>query len=188
MIPTSPTLLQRLKNPADHEAWTRMVFLYTPLLQEWARRSGAKGPDVNDLVQEVFVILLRELPRFDYDLNGSFRGWLKSVTVNKRMEILRRSGKDALVQSLEHSDLSVPSECDEFAEQEYRNHLVNRAWELLQTDFEPVTQAAFWQTVVLGRSTAEVAQELGVSTVVVYQAKSRVLRCLRAELAGLVLM
>ena len=186
MAPTSHTLLQRLKNPADPEAWSRMVFLYTPLLQDWARRSGAVGPDVNDLVQEVFVVLLRELPRFDYDSKGSFRGWLRKVTVNKWRELRRRSGKDASAHSMEHSESSVPSECDEFDEQEYRDHLVNRAWELIQTDFEPVTQAAFWQTVVLGRPTAEVAQELGVSAVVVYQAKSRVLRCLRAELAGLV--
>lgn len=186
MATTSQTLLQRLKNPADAEAWARMVFLYTPLMRHWARKSGAVGRDADELVQEVFVILVRELPRFDYNIDGSFRGWLRKVTVNKWRHLLRQSGKDASAHSVQHPETSVPSECDDFEEQEYREHLVKRAWELIQTDFEPVTQAAFWQTVVLGRPTAEVAQELGVSTVAVYQAKSRVLHRLRTELAGLV--
>jgi RNA polymerase sigma-70 factor (ECF subfamily) len=70
-------------------------------------------------------------------------------------------------------------------EQEYHQFLTSRAIELLQNDFEPVTWKAFWETTVESRPAEEVAAEIGVTENAVYLAKSRVLRRLRAELAGL---
>ena len=53
----------------------------------------------------------------------------------------------------------------------------------VEAEFEPKTWQAFWQTVVEGKSTADAADATGLSTASVYQAKSRVLRRLRARLA-----
>jgi RNA polymerase sigma-70 factor (ECF subfamily) len=55
----------------------------------------------------------------------------------------------------------------------------------MESQFEHTTWQACLQTVVHGRSAAEVAGELGISTNAVYIAKSRVLRHLRLELNGL---
>ena len=44
----------------------------------------------------------------------------------------------------------------------------------------------FWQTNIEGRSAADVAAEMGVTTDAVYQAKSRVARRLRAVFAKIV--
>jgi RNA polymerase sigma-70 factor (ECF subfamily) len=70
-------------------------------------------------------------------------------------------------------------------EAEYRRHLVGRAMDILQTDFQPTTWNAFWQFVALGRPAQNVAADLGISENAVYIAKCRVLRRLRQELAGL---
>ena len=55
----------------------------------------------------------------------------------------------------------------------------------MRQDFEEPTWRAFWGTAVDGQSPDEVARELGLTVAAVYQAKSRVPRRLRAELAGL---
>ena len=55
----------------------------------------------------------------------------------------------------------------------------------MQAEFQPTTWRAFWECVVADRPGAEVAAELGISVDAVYAAKSRVLRRLRRELAGL---
>lgn len=74
MTNTSPSLLKRLRRPEDQAAWDRFVELYTPLLYDWARRMHLQEADAADLLQEVFAVLVQELPRFDYDAQKSFRG------------------------------------------------------------------------------------------------------------------
>jgi RNA polymerase sigma-70 factor (ECF subfamily) len=54
-------------------AWGEFVELYTPLLYSWARRLGLQPPDASDLVQDVFLILVRKLPELHYDPEKSFR-------------------------------------------------------------------------------------------------------------------
>ena len=62
---------------------------------------------------------------------------------------------------------------------------MRRALELMQADFQPTTWKACWEYAVQGRPAEEVARELDTTVAVVYAAKSRVLRRLRQELAGL---
>jgi len=55
----------------------------------------------------------------------------------------------------------------------------------MQNEFQPVTWKACWEYVVGGRDPESIASELGITVNAVYLAKSRVLRKLRQELAGL---
>ena len=80
MNTTSFSLLERLRQPSDSAAWDRFVELYTPLLFYWGRRAGLQSADAADLVQDVFEVLLRKLPEFQYDRQKSFRSWLRTVT------------------------------------------------------------------------------------------------------------
>ena len=70
-------------------------------------------------------------------------------------------------------------------ETEYRGHLVRRALELMQADFEPATWKACWEMVTTERPAADIAAELRLSVGAVYAAKFRVLARLREELAGM---
>jgi RNA polymerase sigma-70 factor (ECF subfamily) len=181
--PTSSSLIERLRLPHDAEAWDWFVRVYTPLLYSWARRTGLQPADAADLVQEVLALLVRKLPEFRYDQDGSFRGWLRTVLRNKHREMLRRrqppaAGHDAL------DDVADPAG-DPFGEEDYRHEIIRRALALLRPDFEPATWEAFQQTVALGRPTAEAAAELGLSVNAVRIARCRVLRRLRQQLEGL---
>jgi RNA polymerase sigma-70 factor, ECF subfamily len=188
MTTTSATLMERVRRREDQTAWDRFVTLYTPLLHRWTELAGLADQDAADLIQEVFVILLRELPKFRYNpASGSFRGWLKTITVNKCRERLRRrrfgagqGGDDQVV-----DQLPAAADSDEFWEREYRERLVHRSLEVMRCQFEPTTWQACWETAVNGRTAKEVSLMLGLSENAVYVAKFRVLRRLRSELREL---
>lgn len=182
MYTTSVSLLERLRQPGAEEAWNRLVELYTPLLYYWAGRLGLQAEDAADLVQEVFTVLVQKLPEFTYDPHKSFRGWLRTIALNKwRDRGRRRAPRPAGQAALEQ----LAADEEAFWEAEYRQHLVGRALELMQAEFQPTTWKACWETVVYGRPAAEVARELGLTVDAVYAARSRVLRRLRQQLAGL---
>jgi RNA polymerase sigma-70 factor (ECF subfamily) len=186
MTTTSISLLERLRRPNEQAAWERFVELYTPLLYYWARRIGLQSCDAADLVQDVFAVLVQKLPEFTPDRHKSFRGWLRTVTINKWRERRRRrtaAPLDATDPALD--DLATPDDVEAFTDAEYRQHLAWRALQLMQREFPETTWKACWETVVAGRTAAEVAAALGVSVAMVYTAKSRVLRRLRQELNGL---
>ncbi len=186
MYTTSISLLERLRRPGEREAWDRFVELYTPLLFRWACRMGLPEADAADLVQDVLLVLVQKLPEFVYDRHGSFRAWLRTITANKwRDRCRRRSAPGANARPADLSGLPAPQDPDALGEAEYRQYLARRAMELMQSEFQPATWKACWETAVCGRPAAQVAAELGVSVDAVYAAKSRVLRRLRALLAGL---
>jgi RNA polymerase sigma-70 factor, ECF subfamily len=185
MQTTSITLLERLRTPANQEAWRRFVDLYTPLLFQWARTCGAQPDDAADLVQEVFMVLLQKLPAFRYDPQMSFRAWLRTVTTN----LWRDRQRAAATRPLPGGDgpiasLASPDHVLDLEEKEYRNYLVGRALKLMQADFQPTTWRAAWEHAVVGRPAAQVAAELGLTTAAVSCAKFRVLNRLRQELQG----
>jgi len=185
MLTTSVTLLQRLKNPGDQAAWRRFVELYTPLLLFWTRRTGLNETDAADVTQDVLIVLLNELPEFQYDPARTFRGWLRTVTLNKIRARFRRRALPSGNGDIGLSGVSAPDDLGELWEEEYRHHVVASALTLMKDEFEPTTWQACWEHTVSGRSAAEVGRELGLSEGAVYVAKCRVLRRLRQELANL---
>lgn len=186
MHTTPVSLLVRLKQPKPEAAWQRFVDLYTPLLFHWARQAGLRAPDDADLVQEVFAVLVERLPEFDYNSQKSFRGWMRTVLLNRWRDQRRRRVHARLApDGGDLDDVPDPLPDEAFWEQEHRQHLVARALELMKTDFEEKTWRACWECVMGGRSAGEVAAELGMTANAVYVAKFRVLRHLRRELEGL---
>jgi RNA polymerase sigma-70 factor (ECF subfamily) len=89
---------------------------------------------------------------------------------------------EPILQQLEdpHSELSRQWD------REHDAHLTQRALELLEPEFKATTWQAF-RRLVDGATPDAVAAELGLTVNAVCIAKSRVLRRLREELAGLVL-
>ena len=83
------------------------------------------------------------------------------------------------------SELEVPDPIAEVDEAEYRQHLLTRAMQLMQADFQPATWKACWEVVVKDRAAAEVAAELGLSVGAVHAARFRILARLRQELKGM---
>lgn len=186
MTTTSQSLLARLSQPDDEDAWRRFVELYEPLLKYWLRRFPLQPADAADLLQDILTALLAALPSFERRPGARFRGWLWTLTLNKYRERSRklaarpeRSGMPEVEQAC------VESQVVAIEDDEYRQYLVRRSMELLRCEIEPMTWKACWEFVANSRPAVEVAAELGISVNAVYLAKSRVLRRLRVELEGL---
>jgi RNA polymerase sigma-70 factor (ECF subfamily) len=190
MATTPVSLLKRLHGLPQMEttaAWSEFLELYTPILFRWARRLGLQQSDAADLVQDVFVVLVRRLPEFEYDPKKSFRAWLRTILVNRWRDAGRRAA--VLVEHVGHpalDELNDPHEMPDFAETEYREMLMRRALELMQREFKPTTWKACWEQLVEGRPAADVARDLGLTVNAVYVARSRVLRRLREYLDQLI--
>ena len=186
MESTSISLLNRLQQPRAELAWQRFVELYAPLIFFWGRQKGLEPADASDLVQDVLSDLVIKLRTFRYDPSQRFRGWLRTVAVNRAHSMRKRL--ELAPQSVDASSLSLLAEDDDsdlLADLEYRCRIALRALELLRADFEPTTWQAAWMQIVNGQKAPEVSRSLGLSVNAVYVAKSRVLTRLRQELDGL---
>lgn len=107
---TSLTLLNRLRQSTDTDAWNRLLELYAPLLAVWLRRFGVQASDADDLVQEVMLAAWTDLKSFEHSGRpGAFRSWLRTILVHR----LFRSSRTSLCdESATNGDDSVRRSCD----------------------------------------------------------------------------
>lgn len=193
MAETSVSLLDRARRPSDTAAWQRLVEIYTPLIRVWLRRQAAVEGDCDDLVQEVFTVLVRKLPDFQRDPRpGAFRRWLQTITLNCLRDAWRArrirpaaTGKTEFLALLDQ--LQDPrSGLSRLWESEHNRHVMGRLLAMIRPDFEPKTWRAFERLVLEGAAPDQVAAELGVSVNAVFIAKSRILSQLRQVGRGLI--
>lgn len=162
------------------------------MIRRWLRRSHVKLSDEDDVLQEVFITVLEKIKSFERaDHAGSFRAWLKQITINCFRNYARKKGN--------RQDAAGGSEIDQFIQQlEDPNSELSDAWndehqrsvfqfliKTVQSNFSPETWKAFHDTSILGRPTKEVAEEIGSTIGAVHTAKSRVLAELRRVGHGL---
>lgn len=183
---TSISLLRQLRSPRADSAWQRFVELYAPLIFYWGRQRGLAPDDAAELVQEVLADLVTRLPTFEYDPQRRFRGWLRTVVVNRAINFLRR--RQAAPQSGQDMALRLAAKADEqdlLAEAEYHSHIAKRRLLQLRGEVGETTWQAAWLQLVHGRKAGEVAEQLKISRNAAYLAKSRALARLRQDLDGL---
>src|SRR5690242_10686647 len=81
---TRVTLLTRIRDGQDVDAWREFVQIYGPVVYRFARNRGLQDADAADLMQDVLRSVARNAPKMEYDPGrGTFRGWLYTVTRNK---------------------------------------------------------------------------------------------------------
>lgn len=184
MHTTPVSLLERLRLPDQDQAWSQFVELYGPLLYYWARGHSLGESDAADLVQEVLLVLVRKMPSFTYQRDGSFRSWLRTVTLNKWRELQRR--KKPQYADMDLDQIPTPKGDGTLEELEYQRLLVRHTLGRLRGEFYASVWALFDDHVGRGLPPQKVADKHNVSLGAVYAAKSKVMTRLRQELAGLV--
>lgn len=190
---TRLTLLARIKDGQDVEAWREFVAIYGPLIYRFARHRGLQDADAADLMQEVMRSVARNAQRMNYDpAKGTFRGWLYTVTRNKIYNHLlsqrnraQGTGDSGGWERLENLSSRKDDELEAEWEREYQRRLSLKAMERVKSEFQPTTWQAFWKTAVEGQPAAEAGRELAMSPGAVYVAKSRVLARLRDEVQAM---
>jgi RNA polymerase sigma factor (sigma-70 family) len=184
---TRQSLLVRLRDSKDGQAWAEFVAIYTPLIERLARGKGLQRADSADLAQEVFRAVAGAIDRYDPDpARGSFRGWLFRIARNLMINLLAarrvrpQATGDSDVRELIERVPAPDSAETAFFDGEYRRRLFLWAAEQVRGDFRESTWRAFWLTAVDGQGPSTTAQAVGISVGAVYIAKSRVMARLRA--------
>jgi RNA polymerase sigma factor (sigma-70 family) len=192
MAETSVSLLERLRQQPDSPEWQRLVDIYAPLVHTWLRRQEVPAADIDDLVQDVLSVVVRELRAFEHNQRpGAFHAWLRAITVNRlrgywrlRHRPDRATGDSAAARQLDQLE-DPNSGLSQLWDQEHDRHVMTRLLEIVAKDVSVSTWQAFRGVVLEGKSEETVAAELGVSLNAVFIGKSRVLSRLRREAKGL---
>ncbi|WP_459555418.1 RNA polymerase sigma factor [Lacunimicrobium album] len=184
MQTTSLTLLHRLCQIDESDAWDRFVRLYSIGIYSWVRRQGFQHEDAADIVQDIFVTLLQKLPTFEHEGPKSFRGWLWTITRNKCRARARQRKLEFV--PAEVCDGFAGKDDEPFAEEEFRRHLISQIATVIKADYTPDVWQAFWQHAVEGKPASAVAKTLGINLWAVYTAKAKIIARLNEEFADLV--
>ena len=80
---TRDTLLARLRDPADMQAWSEFTRLYEPVITRFVAGRGVQAADAQDICQHVLWAVARAADDWPGHAEpGRFRKWLATVTRN----------------------------------------------------------------------------------------------------------
>jgi RNA polymerase sigma factor (sigma-70 family) len=187
---THLSLMLRLREPGDQQAWREFVSIYEPLVLRLMRQRGLQEVDARDVTQQVIMAISQAVDRWEPDgREASFRRWLFTIARNLSLKFVQRGrvphasaqkgvgGTDMLeiLDKLQEPEHRTTVEFDN----EYRNEVFRWAAERVRGEFRETTWQAFWRTCVLNEPISSVADLIGMSVGNVYVARSRVLGRLR---------
>jgi RNA polymerase sigma-70 factor (ECF subfamily) len=184
-VDTRASLLIRVRDPQDGEAWCTFFDIYAPLIMHWCRRPGLNEQDAEDVTQNVLKSVASAIPNFEYrPEKGMFRGWLLTAV---RREIARHCEKKRIHGGIAGDQQSIldslPSDDAESGEwmDELTGHVYRTALERVKPEFDERQWTAFELVWNQQQPAKTVAEQLGVSTGWVYKAKFNVIQRLKEE-------
>ena len=104
---TNPTLLNRLGDWRDHEAWVDFVTRYDPVIRSASSRYRLDAETTEELCQRVWIDLARRMRSFRYDPGKTFRGWLRRLCQSRAIDLLRKKKADAVRTLEDHAAASL---------------------------------------------------------------------------------
>lgn len=174
MDTTRPSLLLRIRDRADSDAWRTFDDIYRPLLFRYARDRGLAISDAEDVAQECLAVVSDHIREFDYDpLRGRFKGWLRTLVNNRVRNLLRSRRGDAG----DAASMGLPQEREDEPEDAFdrvwmEEHL-RHCLDSLRGEVDARTFEAFERYVIDEQPADEVAGALGLSVSNLYTIKWR---------------
>jgi RNA polymerase sigma-70 factor (ECF subfamily) len=187
---TTSTVLQRLSNFGDDEAWERFSERFWAPIEKFARRQGLTQSDAEDVAQETLLAFAESYRRGQYDrTQGRLSKWLFGIAW-RRVDHVRRKRYRAVTERPVAEDASqfwaqVPDENAASAawDEVWERALLEAALRKVRDEVQPSTFRVFEAIVLEKRSVEEAMEELGLSRNAVYVAKHRMLSRLRTLMA-----
>lgn len=178
METTRPSLLLRIRDPADGESWSTFHDLYRPILLRYALARGLSHADAEDVTQHVLASIHASIEAFEYDpAQGRFHGWLRTIVNNRVRNLMRdrdtERGHGELLASERDEVDPAPTPDRVFEELWMQEHL----WHCLRevrSEVNERTYAIFERLVLEEIPVARICEEFGVDRGSVYTIKWRV--------------
>ncbi|MCA9023696.1 MAG: sigma-70 family RNA polymerase sigma factor [Planctomycetaceae bacterium] len=161
---TRDSLIFRVTQNGDGLSWEEFFSIYQPYLFGVVKRSGITDDDARDIVQDVFVTLVRALPQFEYRAErGRFRGWLKTVVNNAMIDWYRRKGRlrEVSLNALPSQDVPLADELE--WDSSYCLRVLSVATQRIKERSNTVTWYCFEEHSLRRRKAAEVGEECGLT-------------------------
>lgn len=183
---TRDSLILRLPDKRDVEAWDQFASIYRPLVYRLARAKGFQDADAQELAQEVLVAVAGAVQRWEPDRErGRFRDWLFRIARNLMINFLTRRKYVPLSTGGSGMTELLAQQCEPSSDEtavfdlEYRREVFSWAAGQVREQVKQRTWRAFWMTSVQQHAIVDVASELGMSVGAIHIARSRVLGRLR---------
>lgn len=181
---TRYSLIGKLHDPQNLEAWNEFASIYQPLIFRICRQKGLQHADATDVTQEVMSRVAEAIEKFDGQQKGAtFRGWLYRVTRNLVVDFFRRKDNrnvagaktglfELIAEEPDHAESAV-------FRLEFQRQIFSFVANEVREEVKPQTWQAFWRTEVEHESVDDVAKSLNMNAGAIYVARSRVIARLR---------
>jgi RNA polymerase sigma-70 factor (ECF subfamily) len=185
-LPTSATLLRRLRDPADRDAWATFADNYGRRIYSWCRRWHVQEADAEDITQGLLVMIPAKMRSFRYDPKiGSFRAWLKTVVRHALSDFARNQERAGKLGSALIDDVAAQQDLLKELDERFQRELLDEAMARVELRVNPATWAAFRLTALEQQSGKEAAAHLKIPVANVYVYKQRVQDLLKEEIRRL---
>ena len=193
---TRQSLLKRMENAEDDDAWQAFQQRYQQPIIAVARKAGLSEEEAQEVQNRSLEAVWRSLSTFDHNRGIKFHSWLAGIVHNRIHERIRDRPKHEPLPDGEPGSSalnSVPAgaitepEVVHLLEEADERHLDERAWEELKAEVPLKHWQVLHELLVHERTGEEVAARLGVSRTNVYVIRLRMaikLRQIRARLAA----
>lgn len=187
---TSVSLIQRVAAEGNNVDWHTLESIYRPLVHHQIRAFPSLAAFADDITQDVWLAVHKSLPVFVRERTGSFRTWLRRITVNRIQESLRRdkrfpiTAQDesdiiARIEQLEQPNSEAASQWDG----EERSRLLRFAMDRAKTEFSQNHWLAFYRSKIESESADSVCDSLQLSRANLNQINKRIMDRLRVIVA-----
>lgn len=184
---TRKTLIQRVQDQNNEEAWRELFELYARYVFSILISMNVSQSDADELHQEIMLKLWKRLPELDIE-NLRFRNYLSTVTKNtvlnfirarkRRIEREEKAVSDATISYL--NAIRLPK-LEEIAEKEWRIYLTHLAMQNIEPLLSKNAITVF-KLSLQGLSARQIAEQENITESTVNTLKSRVKSRFKTEL------
>ncbi len=135
-IPNIETLVDRARG-ADPRAWEELYSRHFDFIFGTARKLGTPDAEVEDVVQEVFLVVFRKLRASEFDFQrGKLSTWMYRICANIVSDRHKKRRRRRVLARARHLFLREPQEVDAFdpahvVEQSNKRHAISRILEAM---------------------------------------------------------
>ena len=186
MYNTRPSLLLRIRDRSDVEAWRTFDAVYRPMLRRFARAWGLSEDDADEVAQHCLTALSDRIADFEYDRRrGRFKRWLRTLVNNRVRDLLRQhrpvQADTAMLGGAQQREASPEEVFDRIWMEEHLAHGLRS----LRDEVEERTFGAFVALVIDQQPVREVCARFDLKPGNVYTIKWRLTERLAAKVREL---